>query len=97
MLTKREIKKVLTENQSMFKACGIKSIGIFGSFVKGKQCDGSDIDILVEFNKKEKSFDSYMDLKMFLQKQLKRKIDLVLKEALKPRIRKNILEEVEYA
>jgi len=57
----------------------------------------SDIDVLVEFNKLEKSFDNYMELKFYLEKLFHRRVDLVIREALKPRIRQHILKEVIYA
>jgi len=38
-----------------------------------------------------------MDLKFFLQKRFGKKVDLVLKDALKPTIRQKILKEVLYA
>ncbi|MGA8808545.1 MAG: nucleotidyltransferase domain-containing protein, partial [Thermoanaerobaculia bacterium] len=51
----------------------------------------SDVDFLVELS--EKSFDRYMDLKEFLQELLGRKVDLVLKSAIKARLRERILSE----
>jgi hypothetical protein len=60
-------------------------------------CVQSDIDVLVEFNKLEKSFDNYMELKFYLEKLFHRRVDLVIREALKPRIRQHILKEVIYA
>jgi predicted nucleotidyltransferase len=40
----------------------------------------------------EKSFDRYMELKL-LEEPLGRKVDLVMKGALKPRLREQILNE----
>ena len=57
----------------------------------------SDIDVLVEFDKGTKTFDNYMDLKFFLEKMFHRKVDLVIREALKIRIKDQVLSEVEYA
>ncbi|MCX7760516.1 MAG: nucleotidyltransferase family protein [Hydrogenothermaceae bacterium] len=73
----------------------VKEIGIFGSYVKGRQNRRSDIDILVEFKKPIDLF-KFIELKHFLQKSLGKKIDLVMKSALKPRIGKKILEEAIY-
>jgi len=39
------------------------------------------IDILVELNQKDKTFDNYMDLKFFLSRVTGGKVDLVLKDA----------------
>ncbi|MDI6758533.1 MAG: nucleotidyltransferase domain-containing protein [Candidatus Omnitrophota bacterium] len=66
-------------------------------FVRAAQNSKSDIDILVEFNRGKKAFDSYMELKFYLEKLFHRRVDLVIKDALKPRIRQKILKEVVYA
>jgi uncharacterized protein len=74
---------------------GVRRIGIFGSYAKNKQRRKSDIDILVEFEKEIDLFD-FLDVKDFLEKILKKKVDLVMKTALKPNIGKRILKEVRY-
>ncbi len=97
MLTKSQIVKIIQSNNSKIRSYGVKEIGIFGSFVRSTQNSKSDIDILVEFQKDKKLFDNYMELKFFLEKLLHRKIDLVIKEALKQEIKPYINKEVEYA
>lgn len=76
----------------------IKEIGIFGSFVKNEADinDISDIDILISFKKGHKDFFNYMRLKHYLEVILGRKVDLVIKDAIKPRLREKILQEVKY-
>ena len=76
----------------------IKEIGIFGSFVKNEADinDISDIDILISFKKGHKDFFNYMRLKHYLEAILGRKVDLVIKDAIKPRLREKILQEVKY-
>ena len=73
----------------------VKSLGVFGSFVRGEATDNSDLDLLVEF-KGDVTFDNYMDLKFLLEDLFNRKIDLVIKEDIKPQIRERILEETVY-
>lgn len=73
----------------------IKNIGIFGSVVKGKQTQNSDIDILVEFNAPIGFFD-FIKLENYLSELLNRKVDLISKKALKPAIKNSILSEVVY-
>jgi len=86
-------RKHLPEIKEKFK---VKEIGIFGSQIKGKAKKESDIDILVEFQEGYKTFDNYMELKFFLEDLFKCKVDLVLKSALKERIKPYILSEVIY-
>jgi len=96
MKTLEEIKNILAEHKKELKEkYKVKEIGIFGSFVKGKQKKKSDIDILVEFEEPIGLFD-FMDLEEYLGKLLEAKVDLVSKRALKPRIGEYILKEIVY-
>ena len=97
MLTSNQIIELIAKNQSNIQKFGVKRIGLFGSFLKNKQKSDSDIDILVEFKKGEKTFDNYMDLKFYLEGLFKRDVDLVVKEALKVQLKSNILRSVKYA
>ena len=91
MKTKEEIIKTLQKNKDFIKQkYGVKYLALFGSFARGEQTDNSDIDILVEFYKEKKTFDNYMDLKFYLESLFKRKVDLITKKAIKPRLKKYI-------
>ena len=92
-----EIKTKLADHRAqMRKTFHVKKIGIFGSFVRNKQTRRSDVDILVEFEKGHKDFFNYMRLKYYLEASLGRKVDLVIKEAVKPRLKERIFNEVVY-
>lgn len=69
----------------------VAELALFGSFVRGEETPDSDIDLLVELD--VKTYDNYMDLKEYLEALLGRRVDLVLKSALKPRLREPILRE----
>ncbi|MBI2095147.1 MAG: nucleotidyltransferase family protein [Candidatus Omnitrophica bacterium] len=97
MLTKTGILKTIQRNTDQLKKYGVGKIGIFGSFVNATQTGKSDIDILVEFAKENSTFDNYMELKFYLERLFHRKVDLVMKGALKSRIRNRVLSDVEYA
>ncbi|PJZ79534.1 nucleotidyltransferase family protein [Leptospira meyeri] len=56
---------------------GVLQIGIFGSFAKDKVNSESDVDLLVEM--KNPDFDSFVGLKIFLEKLFERNVDLVRK------------------
>ncbi len=97
MLNKKIIMKSIKDNLGEIKGYGIRRIGVFGSFIRSSQNEKSDIDVLIEFYPDKKSFDNYMELKFFLEKLLHRKVDLIIKDAVKPRIKPYILSEVLYA
>ena len=73
----------------------MRKLGLFGSRARGESSASSDLDFLVEFD--EKSFDNYVGLKIFLEELFSCPVDLVLDNALKPRLRSRILEETIYA
>jgi len=94
-----EIKKILEKNNNYLRQTfHIKELGIFGSFVKGREKanNSSDIDILITLRKGHKDFFNYMRLKYYLEDLLGREVDLVIKEAVRPRLKERIFREVEY-
>ncbi len=97
MKTKNRILEEMKRHYPALQTFGVKRIGIFGSFVHKTQKPTSDLDVVVEFNVGEKTFDNYMDLKNFLERILHRKVDLVIKEAIKSSLRGKILREARYA
>jgi hypothetical protein len=79
------------------KRYGVAQIGIFGSFVRGEERTESDVDVLVTFRKGQKTFENYMECKFYLENLFQRKVDLVLKNTIKSRLKPYILGEVVYA
>lgn len=73
----------------------VKNIGVFGSVVKNEAGDASDIDLLVEFTKPV-GFFHFSRLESYLGDILKKEVDLVTKDALKPAIKDSILKDVIY-
>ena len=73
----------------------MKSIGLFGSYLRGEQRKDSDIDVLVEFDKVNSLFD-LADMEFYLEDVLGKEVDLVPKDSLRKHIGKYILQEVQY-
>jgi uncharacterized protein len=88
---KEEILNRLQEHRDAIRAYGVRRLGLFGSFVRGEQKETSDLDFVVEFERK--SFDAYMDLKQYLEDLFGCHVDLVISDAIKPRLRRLIQEE----
>lgn len=75
----------------------VDTIGIFGSYSQSRQNTKSDLDILVTFlEPNDIDLIDFIALKQFLSRKLKVKVDLVQKDALKPRIKDGILQETIY-
>jgi predicted nucleotidyltransferase len=85
----------LLENREQIRGYGVRRIGLFGSYTRGEASKSSDLDFIVEFNKK--SFDSYMSLKFLLEDLFGTRVDLVISDVIKPRLRPTILNQVLYA
>ena len=86
----------LKENLPFFEEkYKVKTLGVFGSYIRGEQKKKSDVDILVEFEKSIGLLD-FVGMELELTELLGKKVDLVPKNALKLRIGKHILEEVKY-
>ena len=64
---------------------GVKSLGIFGSYVCGEEQEGSDLDVLVEFSRSIGLF-GFVGLNIDLSDLLGIKVDIVMKGALRRRM-----------
>lgn len=93
---KKNIIRILRDNDKILKNFGIKKLGIFGSFVRGEQTDRSDVDLLAEFDKNLKTFDNFMKAVLFLEELLGIPVELVTEESVSPYIKPHIMKEVEY-
>ena len=91
-----EIKRTLTAHREILASkYKVKTVGVFGSYVRGKPKKKSDVDILVDF-KRAVDFFEFLDLEEYLGQILGIKVDLVTRRSLKPFIGKHILEEIVY-
>jgi len=91
-----EVKRELNRQKPMLaRRYGVKQIGIFGSYIRGKARPKSDLDLLVDFSRPI-SLISFVQLRNNLSDQLGVNVDLVMKRALKPGIGKSVLKEVSY-
>jgi predicted nucleotidyltransferase len=65
---------------------GVRRLALFGSTARDEASPGSDLDVLVDFENRA-TFDSFMGLKLYLEDHLCCTVDLVTRQALKPRMR----------
>jgi len=83
----RNLKPIIIEKYK------VKTIGVFGSYIRGEAKEKSDLDVLVEFSEPI-SLLKFIELENYLSDRIGVKVDLVMKNVLKPRIGKHILQEV---
>ncbi|ASJ05803.1 MULTISPECIES: nucleotidyltransferase family protein [Thermococcus] len=88
-----QILSVLHAHAQELRKFGVRHLWLFGSYVRGDARKDSDLDVLVEFEPGKKSFDSYMELKFFLEELLGVEVDLITVEALKPKVKEYVWRE----
>ncbi len=91
-----DIKNILQQHKpELSEKWKVKSLGIFGSYVRGEAGKSSDLDLLVEIDDPKMGLLKFIALENYLSDLLGVKVDLVEKQALKPAIGRHVTEEVE--
>ena len=93
--TRDEILQVLRERRSDLERMGVKSLALFGSAVRGEAREGSDVDLLVEFQRPVGLFE-FIDVKGYLEGLLGCRVDLGTPASLRPQLRDAVLREAVY-
>ena len=86
-----QVLHILGQQREALRAYGVRKLRLFGSIARDEAGEGSDLDFVVDFEKK--TFDAYMGLKEFLENLFGCRVDLVLSNAIKPRLRPFILKD----
>jgi hypothetical protein len=93
--TLSEIKEILLKNRFFLKKeYSVKSLAIFGSYVRGDQTEKSDVDLLVEFEVIPGL--AFIKLAEYLEQLLETKVDLLTPEMIRhnPYLKKSIEEDL---
>jgi Predicted nucleotidyltransferases len=70
----------------------VETLEVFGSYVRSEQTKDSDLDILITF-REVPSLLTFIAIENYLSDLLTIKVDLVMKDSLKPKIGQQILRE----
>ncbi len=92
ILTLELVLTTLKKEENLFEKFDLKTLALFGSTARNEANENSDLDFLVEF-KGSATFDGYMGLKFYLEDLFNKKVDLVTRNSLKPRIKDIVLKE----
>jgi len=84
-----EIKQKITPVLRQYK---VTKAGIFGSFARGEQKKGSDVDILIEI-RDWAGLLALAGLKIQLEEKLKRRVDIVEYAGIRKELKDNILND----
>ena len=85
---------LLSMKDELAKNFGVSTIGLFGSVTREDFTDKSDIDILIDFSRPIGM--EFFTLADFLESRLKRKVDLITRDGIKPRYFEAIKEDLIY-
>lgn len=88
----KQLEVIAKSVRPILRKNGVIRAGIFGSVARGTARKRSDIDILIRF-KGRKSLLDLVRLKHQLENKLKKKVDLVEYETIKPLVKKEILAD----
>jgi hypothetical protein len=91
-LTRAGILKTLREHEDLLRKYSVKRIGLFGSYARGQQKRGSDVDFLVDFERP--TYDNFIDLNFSLERLFRRKVGLVTSRSLNPHVKPFVENEV---
>lgn len=94
MIKKNEIIEVLHDvKQEVQRKYKVNALWAFGSFMRGEQKKGSDIDILVDFDNEATLFD-WAGLGLYLEEKLGRKVDIITKKSVRREWKNAIFKEM---
>jgi predicted nucleotidyltransferase len=82
----------LRNHEADLRKLGALRLGIFGSFARGEQRQGSDLDVLVELA--QRTLDRFMGIRPYLEDLLGLPIDLVQADRILPELRERVLSEL---
>jgi len=91
-MNREQIAQRLATHREALQRFRVRSLSLFGSTARGDARPDSDIDLLVEFEQPIDLF-AFTELQQALESILGRKVDLVPKNALRPRLQEPILSE----
>ena len=86
------LERLNAEAPGLRRKYGVESLAVFGSMARGDDREGSDVDILVQFEGKA-TLDNFLGLKLDLEDLLGRRVDLLTPKCLRPDIEAEIERE----
>lgn len=94
MKSLEEVKEIISKHKNeVERKFKVKSLGLFGSYVKGNQSNKSDIDIIVTF-KEPVSLLHIVSLENYMSDLLGIKADIVPEKNIRDEIKRDVLKEV---
>jgi uncharacterized protein len=92
---RNQVLKIIAQHrEKLAREFGIKSLALFGSVVRDEATPASDVDLLVEFDRQPVGLFHLSRIQHYLENILGvSKVDLVLRDGIKPALKEHILRE----
>jgi len=87
----KPIMRKLQSHRRQIKKFGVIKLGLFGSAARGDMKAGSDVDVVVEFDKT--TYKRYLSFKTFLENILDRNVDLLTLPSVQGRLKEQIMKD----
>lgn len=91
-VTREEVQRRLSEKRPELATVGVRALDLFGSVARGEAGPQSDVDLLVDFEQPVGLF-HFVRVQQRLEEILGCRVDLVMREAVKPQLRARIFGE----
>jgi uncharacterized protein len=98
MKSRNEILSFIGRNKNLLKdQFHVKRIGLFGSFAREEQKEGSDLDLLIEFEDNTQNlFELKLQIKNYFKNNLGVEVDICREKYIKPQYKSSIIKEAIY-
>lgn len=98
-MNRNQVLNIIAEHrEKLARDFGVKSLALFGSVVRDEAAAASDVDLLVEFDGRPIGLFHLSRTQHYLESILGiTKVDLVLRDGIKPALKERILREAIYA
>ncbi len=91
-MTRAQAVRSIADTKAELASLGVRSLELFGSVARDDAKAGSDVDLLVEFEGPVGLF-HFFRVQQRLEEILRCPVDLLMRDAVKPRLRDRILAE----
>jgi predicted nucleotidyltransferase len=91
-VTLDEVRSRLARHREELATMGVASLAVFGSVARGEAGPASDVDLLVELNRRMGLF-GFFAIQERLEEVLGCRVDLVMADGMKQQVRQRVLQE----
>lgn len=92
----QQVRSTIEQHKQTLQTFGLKRVGIFGSLATGTATRTSDIDVLLDFDPKQKTYRNFYQSASYLERILDRPVDALTPQSLSTSLREAITPDLTY-